>query len=263
MKIQICSDLHLEINKNQDYDSFLKPIAPILFLAGDIGDCSQTYCKNFFKWISENFKKSFLVAGNHEYYSIKDHMNMHNKEQLLRNVINQFNNIVFLDNEYYEMDNYIVLGTTLWSYIKPNEENIVSLILNDFNHIYLDKNKKLDIKTYNNLYKKNYAWLRNQINKFSNKNIIILTHHLPTFLAIDNKYKNCGYNSAFASHSEELIKENVKYWIFGHSHSSKDLIVNNCRLIANPHGYGSTYDENNKYITENSNYKKDFIIKLN
>ena len=71
MKIQFCSDLHLEFLENISFlkTNPIKPIGDILLLAGDIvllRDIDKH--KDFFNYISYNFKTTYWIPGNHEYY---------------------------------------------------------------------------------------------------------------------------------------------------------------------------------------------------
>ena len=52
---------------------FLSKIPPgsdeICVCAGDIGNPYKSHYKEFFDWMSGIFKKTFVIAGNHEYYN--------------------------------------------------------------------------------------------------------------------------------------------------------------------------------------------------
>ena len=70
MKIQYCSDLHLELEKNSKYlkNNPLSVNGDILILAGDIIPLHDKFFNDsFFKFISDNYKKVFWVPGNHEF----------------------------------------------------------------------------------------------------------------------------------------------------------------------------------------------------
>jgi len=71
MKIQYCSDLHLEFPMNSDYimEAKIPPLGDILVLAGDITYLGDVFYKHtFFDYLSDNFSFVYWVPGNHEFY---------------------------------------------------------------------------------------------------------------------------------------------------------------------------------------------------
>ena len=72
MQIQIASDLHIEyINQPIDVDDFIKPVAPILVLAGDIGSLYlYDQLHKFLSDLSNKFKHILYIPGNHEFYTL-------------------------------------------------------------------------------------------------------------------------------------------------------------------------------------------------
>lgn len=96
MKIQYCSDLHLEFPENKRFlEKFpLLPVGDILILAGDIVPFkNMDLAKDFLKFCSENFQETYWIAGNHEYYhGALDARTSAFKEEIMKNV--------FLVNNY-------------------------------------------------------------------------------------------------------------------------------------------------------------------
>ena len=86
-------------------------------------------------------------------------------------------------------------------------------------------------------------WLQKQIDKFdptdSNQtydNIIILTHHAPTFklLNISDLYSPC-----YGTDCENLMGPPVSHWISGHTHAVKSVTINDTQCMSNCMGYPS------------------------
>ena len=71
MRIQYCSDLHLEFDHNNKYLTKmpLSVSGDILILAGDIAPLhDEFFSDQFFRFIAENYRHVFWVPGNHEFY---------------------------------------------------------------------------------------------------------------------------------------------------------------------------------------------------
>ena len=142
MKIRYFSDLHLEFIKSNEIYKFLKniPEGPdeICICAGDIGNPYQSNYDIFMNFISKNFIKTFVIAGNHEYYN--NIIKINETIEFLSEYFKKFDNISFLNNscEYYE--NLCFVGTTLWSKItNPLFEINDCSKIHDFDHIKYNK----------------------------------------------------------------------------------------------------------------------------
>jgi len=138
MRLRYLSDLHLEFITPNKIDKLIYKIKPntddfttpscgaapqnfeICILAGDIGNPYGSNYDKFMKHINKTFKKSFVIAGNHEYYSKKS---MNDINDYLDHYFKQFDNIRFLNNDFEIYENHCFIGTTLWSKItNPNYE---------------------------------------------------------------------------------------------------------------------------------------------
>ena len=94
----------------------------ICVLAGDIGNPYESNYKYFMDFISSNFKKTFVIPGNHEYYNTTKTMQETN--DYMRDYFRYFHNIRFLNNDFEVYENNCFIGTTLWSKITKPEYTI-------------------------------------------------------------------------------------------------------------------------------------------
>ena len=233
MNVRYFSDLHLEFIKPNEVERFLKKIPSgideICILAGDIGNPYQTHYDIFMKFISNNFKKTFIISGNHEYYNKTKTIQETN--DFMENYFQQFNNISFLNNHYEIYDGYCFIGTTLWSNItNPNYDINDMYSIPDFDYIQYNKLNGLSVE-----------FLEDALQR--NENCIIITHHMPSESLIDLKYKTqqmLPYNQWFFCNMDKLIetnKDKIKCWIYGHTHTPSNVIINEIPFLCNPIGY--------------------------
>jgi predicted phosphodiesterase len=239
IKMRYFSDLHLEFIKPNKLAKFIEKIPPgeneICVLAGDIGNPFESNYDIFMKFISKNFKKSFVIAGNHEYYNkVKT---IQETNIFLVEYFQKFYNISFLNNQFEIYDNFCFIGSTLWSKItNPTYE------INDVYNI-----PNFDYIQYNRLNILSIDFLEDSLLK--NDNCIVITHHMPSSMLIDIKYKTQKmrpYNQWFYCDLGNLIeKQNnkIKCWIYGHTHTPSINTIHEIPFLCNPIGYPN---ENNK-----------------
>jgi predicted phosphohydrolase len=249
MKIRYFSDLHLEFIKPNNIQNFLSNIPPgpeeICICAGDIGnpiDLNGHY-DIFINFISKNFKKIFVIPGNHEYYQKSKTIPEINT--FLIKYFEKFDNISFLHNscEYYE--DFCFIGTTLWSKVtNPMYE------INDIYQI-----PAFDTFQYNKLNIKSVEFLEDALEK--NENCIVITHHLPSSSLIDDKYKTARlrpYHQWFYCDLDAFIEANndkIKCWVYGHTHTAAINKIHNVPFFCNPIGYpGENYESDFDKIFE-------------
>lgn len=233
MKLRCLSDLHLEFVKESKIDEFIRRIPKgdndeVCILAGDIGNPYSPTYDVLMQYISTAFTKTFVIAGNHEYYNNRSIIET---DRHLVRYFEKFHNITFLNNacEYYE--NYWFIGTTLWCKITHPEFEI-----NDINNI-----PDFDHFVCNELNEANVVFLQEAIAE--RENCIVITHHLPSESLIDPNYKTKQmepYNQWFFSNLDDLIetnKNNIKCWLYGHTHSPKYSKLFGIPFLCNPIGY--------------------------
>lgn len=251
MKIQYCSDLHLEFPDNKEYilNNPIVPITDILILAGDIVPFAVMDKHNdFFDYISSNFKMTYWIPGNHEYY----YYNV-DSSGFLDTKIRE--NIFLVNNCAKEFDEVKFVFSTLWSNISEARHWGIQQSLSDFKVIKYN-DRLLNVDDYNLLHKESLEFLQTALVEASVNKTIVVTHHAPTFTNYPEKYANSEINEAFASNLNALIEKNtIEYWIYGHHHSNTpNFKIGNTQLITNQLGY-IKYNENKGF-----NAKASFVI---
>lgn len=255
MQFQFASDLHLEFVTGT-IDQIIEPSAPYLALLGDIGYPFSDIYQEFIGWCSKMFTKIFIISGNHEYYvqHISARPTMNEIDNQIQKVCSLYPNVIFLNNSLCQLtDDIIILGTTLWSFIPPNDRPIIKHFMNDYRNIYAlnDTGKHRILVTpvdTTSIHVENVKWLNEQLNQHTNKTIIVLTHHLPSFKLINEKYANEPSNSGFASNLDHLMENhtNIKYWLCGHTHSCAKVMIGSTTCLINPCGYPGENDKFDK-----------------
>lgn len=259
MKIRILSDLHIDVSKFE-----LKPLGEdLLILAGDISNKPEdtfNIVKNYMTNSEEN--SVIFILGNHDYYNdtIIDRIKYwkHFGKQLGSNFHFLNQSSVIINSKDSSLSSGIEFyGTTLWSNVDlSNNTNNRFKLYKDFKHIR--KNSIYDRITpldYINLYNQDIVKLNEFLDSKSDFKRIIITHHLPSYKSVSEKYKYNPFNDFFASNLDNLVlkhTESIKLWIHGHTHSSFDYNIGNTRILCNPRGY----------IDENTEFKHDLIVEL-
>jgi len=238
MIIRPISDLHLEV-------ASFKP-TPLetdaetcLVIAGDLSSLKTSRgctapLRGFLEGVSVRFKYIVYVPGNHEFYGSE----VGKAKACLREMCQEHKNVYLLDDTSVTLDGITFLGSTLWADIKNLVDRIaVRRYVNDYTAITYHEEKLIPLDTVN-FHNKSVRFLEKNIRQ----NSIVVTHHLPSYKSIDQKYVRSPINSAWATNLESLIVETKpKLWIHGHTHSSFDYNIGNTRVVCNPRGY---YNEN-------------------
>jgi len=253
LKIQIASDIHAEFWNKKIY-KFLKPSADILALLGDTccvgsNDDFEIY-KHFIRELLPKYKHIILISGNHEYYfnSVNKQPTVNNTisacDRKLRKFCNTSTKLHYLNNATMTLKikktTYIIIGSTLWSWIPNTQRKRIQSRMNDYKYIYtIDKKTKKvrhitshDISAF---YLKNIRYIKKEINKAKrNTKVIVLTHHKP-YLSKDHDPES--YSCAYESDASDLFKKPVVCWCYGHTHIKDNSTIKKIKFISNPKGY--------------------------
>ncbi len=244
MKIQYASDIHLEFPENKELLNKrpIRPAGDILVLGGDIIPFRYIDShSDFFDYVSDSFAATYWIPGNHEYY----HSDLNERGLCLNEKIKE--NVFLVNNTSVVKDNIKLIFSTLWSRISKIHELEIVLQYADFHYIRIN-GKLIGINEYNHMHEQCLSFLKEESGKANPGNLIIVTHHLPTFNNYPEEYMGNPLSEAFATELSCLIEAaGADYWIFGHHHTNMgDFNVGKTRLITNQLGY-VMYNEHRRY----------------
>lgn len=219
MVIQYASDLHLEFSENENFirQFPLEVAGDILVLAGDtcyLGKGVDHFRDSFFKWSSDNYKETYLLPGNHEYYG---------KFPLDKTLDNwQMDicpNIHYLNNKSVMIGDAEVFFSTLWTFLEPLEMYDVQHVMNDFRKIKLSNNR-FSAVSQNRIHGVCRNWLTKALKESGAKTKIVVTHHCPISDSGVRSYVGAMAYPAYAEDMSELMMEaSPEFWIHGHVHT--------------------------------------------
>lgn len=265
MKLHIASDLHLEFLR-QDHPGF--PIidretdADVLVLAGDID------LRNYAEGTFGNWPVPVVaVAGNHEFYGSEYHevrREMRQRESRAWSYLE----CETVEHVGRDADHVRFLGCTLWTDYAlygaaPAAMDVARRMMRDHSVIQW-QGRRFTPDDALELHKESVAWLEAQLAQpFSGKTVVV-THHGPHVESVHPKYGAMALNAAFSSDLTHLLSgEKVSLWIHGHTHSSRDYVVNGARVVCNPCGYPSsarTSVENMRF--ENAEFNRGLVVEI-
>jgi hypothetical protein len=149
----------------------------------------------------------------------------------MREYFKQFKHVTFLDNSCETYEGYTFVGSTLWSRVTNPQYTI--------NDIHI---KGLNIDGYNRYNQECVEYLKGAL-KECDKNVVVITHHMPSESLINPKYLEGevrNYNQWFYCDMDEFILEHkytITCWIYGHTHMPSVSSVYGVPMLCNPMGY--------------------------
>lgn len=261
MKIQVISDLHLEVHG--EMPSIANNGADILVLGGDI--CVAEHLRDnptaglddriqngwnakdamlyrrFFDHCSRNWQQVIYVIGNHEHYRGR----WDRTESILRKEMQNWPNIALMEQDKMVIDDVVFLGASLWTSLNDGDAlTMLSVkdLMNDY-HAITEKNgdlyHKLRPMVTLEKHRETVRWLDVMLAE-DKRPTVVITHHCPSHSSIHPKYtKHVIMNGAFTSNLDHIMMDHdhIRLWTHGHTHERFDYMINNARILCNPRGY--------------------------
>ena len=271
MKIQLLSDLHLEVHPH--FVPMAAPDADLLVLAGDIGSYQNGSLLQDADFGLARFSPLhgwpvpvLFVPGNHEY----DTQDFDLAHERLRETCARLG-IVFLEREAItaaELFNHApgdytrhgsmppvrFIGTTLWTdfdalsppaaapgspltpLLKARDKAFRAANFYLRKALTTRKGQPLLAEPVREQALVCQAWLRAALATPFDGTTVVITHFAPSLRSADPRYGLTPGTAGFCNALDELLPQ-ASLWLHGHLHCPSDYVSQGCRVVANPLGY--------------------------
>lgn len=259
MRLLVLSDLHLEVWRDfaPKFDTEISR-PDVVVLAGDIHTKARAPA-----WAAQTFPDATVlyVSGNHEFYGEA----LDKLDDAIRVECEKYPNVHYLNCDEYVLKGVRFLGATLWtdfllfgSDIKPYIMVDVGNAMNDYQRIRVASAgyRKLMPPDTAQLHASQKAWLEGKLSEPFIGPTVVITHMAPSRRSVAPEYASDPVSGAFASNLDALVRS-ATLWIHGHTHTSFDYPVGECRVVANPLGYMMRGGH-----AENDDFDPNFIVEL-
>ncbi len=188
-----------------------------------------------------NYERVFLTTGNHEYYTPDRTMSQTNDH--IEKMVGPMSNVHFLNNRYVDIDagesSYRVIGSTLWTHIPTDKYKDTQDRANDYRYITSETGKLVTPHEISTLHGTATNFIKTTVDASEGKDVIVLTHHLPSYRLIATKYLRCTFLHLYATGLDDFIEEHfqLKLWMCGHTHAAMKIKIGNALCLCNPYGY--------------------------
>lgn len=258
MRIQFCSDLHLDFNPRREFNELITPVAPVLALCGDIGDPESQILADFLDWCCRNWEQVLYIPGNHEFWRMLpgSQKTIDSAMDDLQRIARPHKNLkICWRQKLVSEDGIIVLATPLWS--RPAE----GVVPHESERAWVDKDRTFDNRLMHMLHEADLKWLTQECKLARNKMVVVLTHYAPSLMLIDRKRIQNPDATLYASDLDVLIRPPIVAWVCGHIHQAVQWYKEwetatgesgQILITTNPYGYPKDY----------SQYRTDAVLRI-
>lgn len=250
MILQYASDLHLEFAQNRRFikDNPIQPKAEVLVLAGDVMPfVTMDKHMDFIDYLSDHFKMTYWVPGNHEYYQFDLKKKAGKINEYIRSNVRLVNNLII------SQDDVRFIFSTLWSRISPSNQSQLQRSITDFQAIKCN-GEPFAVEQFNDLHQSCLAFITKELQRKTKEKTVVVTHHVPTLIHYPERHQDTAWSQAFAVELFDLIEvTQPNSWIYGHHHfNTPDFTLCKTKMLTNQLGYvkygGDKYFRRDKTI---------------
>ncbi|MCY7308367.1 MAG: metallophosphoesterase [Rhodoferax sp.] len=254
MKIQLLSDLHLEVHPH--WMAQPAALADVLVLAGDIGSYQSNSQLTDTDFGLARFSPHagwptpvIYLPGNHEYDGLdfdEVHARLHETCDRL--------GLIWLEREALVLGGVRFVGTTLWTdfdALGPHPDAVGATLGQQLHarekafraaNFYLRKSATTrygapflapQVRDQALLCQ---SWLQTALATPYAGTTVVVTHFAPSLLSADPRYGMTPGTAGFCNALDHLLPS-AALWLHGHLHAPSDYVQHGCRVVANPLGY--------------------------
>ena len=257
MKLLVLSDLHLEFSDlawrpGWDFD--------VAILAGDImcpGAKAVAWARQ--APMLGGAEAVILVPGNHEYYDAVMQQERHAMLEAAQGTAAGSAPLHLLDGQRVDIGGVRFLGCTLWTDFALRIDTADGPCSDPARGIEASRRSTTDYRTIDvlapaqegapplrrklapedtlALHRRHRAWLADALAQPFDGPTVVVTHHAPHRNSLAAAFARDWASTAFVSELPDSFFEVPALWIHGHTHTSFDYHVGNCRVLCNPRGY--------------------------
>lgn len=260
------SDLHLEFGSLEISEAG----EDLLILAGDLG--IHVEAMDLIRQMARLFEIPILViAGNHEFYRTPESPSHTWEDTIddLRRAADHTSVVVkgevtFLEDSTVTYEGVRFIGATLWTDMKLyGEDHFVAMAvqdaLSDYAKIYTKSDDPIHVQDVMARHGESIGYIRERLTDPlwlpKDGPTVVVTHHAPSWLSIDERFRSDKVSAGFASRLEDLILDtNPVFWVHGHTHTSFDYVLGETRVLCNPRGYVD--------VALNPDFNPDLIVEI-
>ena len=233
MKIQIASDLHLEMRSRQyppaaDFQTVED--RDMLVLAGDIGNRLRAWA---FVERELDFSPVIYVPGNHEYYGRYTH---EETDEAWRRKSEAHSGLHYLTGDAISLGGLRFWGGPWYSDLFGRRDreylNDVEHLLNDFSPRYNDSGR-WTIARHLEEHARQTQLLHAQAGQVD----VVITHWPPTLDAVAPQFKDDLLKGTLSTTGDLVEEIGARCWISGHVHDAYRAEIEETLVIGNPSGY--------------------------
>jgi Icc-related predicted phosphoesterase len=258
VRLWILSDLHLELTRGWDLPSGGdRPDFDVLVVAGDL----VPKMERGVAWLRERVPDQDVVyiAGNHEAYGQDVDIDLEKARAAAVGT-----NIHVLQNDTAVIGGITFIGATMWTDFDLFGDAAYAMMaavetMNDYRKIRT-RNYELRLRPAHTLkrHMESRDFIARELRR-GGRNVVV-THHGPVPQAARRGFERNISSAAYTSDLHPLIREGApELWVYGHTHETRDFMVESTRVVSNQKGYGPW---NPSETWQNPDFNPNFVIEI-